>query len=201
MASTASELPQFKGRPGWEFTDISGLDLAAYQVVTGPQAAAPDVSGALFAVESQQALPDGVIVTTIGEAAREHAELLRRHLGTVVTADDIFTMLNESAEYRDGTFVYVPRGVALDQPISLTTVQARTGTLLHQRTLIVLEEGAQAEVWEQYLSAADDLDGVYRRGEIYLRWLQRLSSAAFGTSVGRFLTLFLVLPFGVIVLF
>jgi hypothetical protein len=43
---------------------------------------------------------------------------------------------------------------------------------------------------------ADDLDGVYRRGEIYLRWLQRLSSAAFGTRVGRFLTLFLVLPFG-----
>ncbi|HZY87057.1 MAG TPA: hypothetical protein VFE78_19635, partial [Gemmataceae bacterium] len=43
---------------------------------------------------------------------------------------------------------------------------------------------------------ANDLDGVYRRGEIYLRWLQRLSSAAFGTRVGRALTLFLVLPFG-----
>jgi hypothetical protein len=43
---------------------------------------------------------------------------------------------------------------------------------------------------------ACELDGVYRRGEIYLRWLQRLSSAAFGTAVGRFLTLFLVLPFG-----
>lgn len=43
---------------------------------------------------------------------------------------------------------------------------------------------------------ADDLDGVYRRGEIYLRWLQRLSSAAFGTHVGRFLVLYLVLPFG-----
>jgi hypothetical protein len=43
---------------------------------------------------------------------------------------------------------------------------------------------------------ARELDGVYRRGEIYLRWLQRLSSAAFGTRVGRFLTLFLVLPFG-----
>jgi hypothetical protein len=42
----------------------------------------------------------------------------------------------------------------------------------------------------------DDLDGVYRRGEIYLRWLQRLSSAAFGTAVGRFLTLYLLLPFG-----
>jgi hypothetical protein len=42
---------------------------------------------------------------------------------------------------------------------------------------------------------ARNLDGVYRRGEIYLRWLQRLSSAAFGTRIGRFLTLFLVLPF------
>jgi hypothetical protein len=40
------------------------------------------------------------------------------------------------------------------------------------------------------------LDGVYRRGEIYLRWLQRLSSLAFGTRLGRWLTLYLVLPFG-----
>ncbi len=40
------------------------------------------------------------------------------------------------------------------------------------------------------------LDGIYRRGEIYLRWLQRLSSAAFGTVVGRLLVLYVVLPFG-----
>jgi hypothetical protein len=40
------------------------------------------------------------------------------------------------------------------------------------------------------------LDGVYHRGEVYLRWLQRLSSVAFGTPAGRFLTLFFVLPFG-----
>jgi hypothetical protein len=40
------------------------------------------------------------------------------------------------------------------------------------------------------------LDGVYRGGEIYLRGLQRLSSLAFGTRVGRFLTLYAILPFG-----
>jgi hypothetical protein len=40
------------------------------------------------------------------------------------------------------------------------------------------------------------LDGIYRRGEIYLRWLQRLSSAAFGTVIGRFLVLYVILPFG-----
>ena len=40
------------------------------------------------------------------------------------------------------------------------------------------------------------LDGVYRRGEFYLRGLQRVSSLAFGTGVGRFLTQFVVIPFG-----
>jgi hypothetical protein len=41
---------------------------------------------------------------------------------------------------------------------------------------------------------AVSLDGVYRRGEIYLRGLQRVSALAFGTAVGRFLTLYLILP-------
>jgi hypothetical protein len=40
------------------------------------------------------------------------------------------------------------------------------------------------------------LGGVYRRGEFYLRWLQRFSSVAFGTAPGRFLVLFVLLPFG-----
>lgn len=40
------------------------------------------------------------------------------------------------------------------------------------------------------------LDGVYRRGEIYLRWLQRFSSLPFATALGRLVTLYLVLPFG-----
>ena len=38
------------------------------------------------------------------------------------------------------------------------------------------------------------LDGVYRRGEGYLRWLQKLSSVLFGTPVGRFLSLYIILP-------
>jgi hypothetical protein len=43
---------------------------------------------------------------------------------------------------------------------------------------------------------AEELDGVYRRGEIYLRLLQKLSSLAFGTRVGRFLVRFLIAPIG-----
>jgi len=165
LASPASgtqlELPQFKGRPGWEFTDLSGLDLAAYAPVTAPPADGTAAAPSLFELDGAAALPDGVIVTTIADAARDHTELLGRHLGSLVTADDVFTMLNEAAEYRSGSFVYVPRGVVVTKPISLRTVQPESGTLLHQRTLIVLEEGAQAEVWEQYLSGSADLDGVF----------------------------------------
>ncbi len=43
---------------------------------------------------------------------------------------------------------------------------------------------------------ATAIDGVHRRGEVYLRWLQRASAAAFGTPVGRLVTLYLALPFG-----
>ena len=43
----ALELPTFKGRPGWEFTDISGLDLAAYERVGGDGSAGVDPLWAL----------------------------------------------------------------------------------------------------------------------------------------------------------
>ncbi|HTU91124.1 MAG TPA: hypothetical protein VMF69_13685, partial [Gemmataceae bacterium] len=47
---------------------------------------------------------------------------------------------------------------------------------------------------DRHLSSA--LDGVYRPGEIYLRWLERLTAPAFGTSIGRWLMLFVLIPFG-----
>lgn len=58
------------------------------------------------------------------------------------------------------------------------------------------------ELWKgDRLLRADDrldiaLDGVYRRGEFYLRWIQIVSSLFFGTRAGRFATLYLIIPFG-----
>ena len=150
------ELPTFKGRPGWEFTDISGLDLAAYERV-----GADGMAGVarLWQLPSTDELPDGVVVGNLD--GPEHRALIERHLGSLVSADeDVFVALND-AGVRAGAFVYVPRNVTVDSPISLTSVQARTGTLLNQRTLVVLEEGAQAEVWEEYLSGEGELDGVF----------------------------------------
>ena len=153
------ELPQFKGKPGWEFTDISGLDLAAYAPAV-PNGAVVAPAERLFNLPEVDGYPDGVIVSTIEQAADEHPELIERHLGSLVSDEDLFVARND-AGFNGGAFVYVPAGVALEQPIALTAVHGESGTELERRTLIVLEEGAQAEVWEQFLSGTEELEGVF----------------------------------------
>ena len=157
--SQTLELPQFKGRPGWEFTDLSGLKLDDYEPSSanggGPWTAYP-----LFDLPQEIELPDGVIVSTIQQAADEHPDLIERHLGSVVTEEDLFIARND-AGFRGGAFVYVPSGVVVETPILLTAVQGAEKTELDRRTLIVLGEGAQADVWEQYLSGSEELDGVF----------------------------------------
>jgi Fe-S cluster assembly protein SufD len=82
-------------------------------------------------------------------------------LGTIVSDEsDLFAVRND-ASFRGGAFVYVPQGVVLEQPVLLTAIQATANTELARHTLIVLDEGAQAEVWEQQLSAGDDLDAIF----------------------------------------
>ncbi len=172
-------LPQFKGRPGWEFTDISGLDLDRYRPADGAAAGEAQIVKLPFGIApgdtarwleqrdghempvEGQGLPDGVVVSSLEQAAIEHPELVEHHLGSVVSdQDDLFVVRND-AGFQGGAFVYVPRGVVVTAPIVLTAVQSQADTELHRRTVIVLEEGAEAEVWEQYVSGSDDLDAVF----------------------------------------
>jgi Fe-S cluster assembly protein SufD len=152
VSAAGLELPEFKGRPGWEFTDISALDLAAYERALADESA--EGCDSLFDLPAP-VLPEGVIVTTIDEATGDP------RFGSLLSADDdVFVALNDAGP-RNGTFVYVPHGVAVTEPISLTAVQSQSGSFVNRRTLIVLEEGASAEVWEQFLSGSADLDGVF----------------------------------------
>jgi Fe-S cluster assembly protein SufD len=157
LASGGRDLPQYKGRAGWEFTDISSLNLAAY-----PPAAPEDDTETeleLFGeLQASAGLPDGVYV---GPLDGGPSEVVQRHLGSLIgETADAFVALN-GAGARSTTLVHVPRGVTLEQPISLRAVQVQASTMANQRTLIVVEDGAQAEVWEQYLSSSDDLEGVF----------------------------------------
>ncbi len=158
------DLPSFKGTTGWEFTDLGKFELdrfgpapaEAELTLPEPLFEAPADAVSLTQVdghsEAGEAGADGVIVMALGTAAQEHPELVEPHLGTIVPADDIFVAAND-AGWACGAFVYVPRGVRVEAPILLNAVTAAAGTALQRRVLIVLEEGAEAEVWEQYLSA------------------------------------------------
>jgi Fe-S cluster assembly protein SufD len=166
-------LPAFKGRVGWEFTDLQKFDLGAFVAAApgeGDASAVDRVETLLEApegahhlaqvdgriVDGSGDLEDGVIALPLTLAADTHPELVQKYLGTIVPSDqDVFTALND-AGWTGGAFVYVPRGVRVEAPIVLTAVADGTGSALHRRVLVVLEEGAEAEVWEQHLSGSTD---------------------------------------------
>ena len=90
----------------------------------------------------------GVIFSPISEAVREHPELVRKYLGSVVPpGDNYFAALN-SAVFSDGSFVFIPKGVRC--PMELSTyfrINARN-TGQFERTLIIAEEGASVSYLE-----------------------------------------------------
>jgi Fe-S cluster assembly protein SufB len=90
----------------------------------------------------------GIIFGSFSEAVKEHPELIRKYLGSVVpTTDNFFAALN-SAVFSDGSFVYVPKGVRC--PMELSTYfrinAAETGQF--ERTLIIADEGAYVSYLE-----------------------------------------------------
>jgi len=90
----------------------------------------------------------GVIFCSISEAVKEHPELIKQYLGSVVpTGDNYFAALN-SAVFSDGSFVYVPKGVT--SPMELSTYfrinNADSGQF--ERTLIIAEEGSYVSYLE-----------------------------------------------------
>ncbi len=90
----------------------------------------------------------GIIFCSFSEALREHPDLVRKYLGSVVPHTDNFYAALNSAVFSDGSFVYVPKGVRC--PMELSTYfrinAANTGQF--ERTLIVADEGAYVSYLE-----------------------------------------------------
>ena len=90
----------------------------------------------------------GIIFCSFGEAVREHPELVRKYLGSVVPLSDNFFAALNAAVFSDGSFVYIPQGVKC--PMDLSTYfrinTAETGQF--ERTLIVADEGASVSYLE-----------------------------------------------------
>jgi Fe-S cluster assembly protein SufB len=90
----------------------------------------------------------GVIFCSMSEAVKEHPELVRQYLGSVVPPSDNFFAALNSAVFSDGSFVFIPKGVRC--PMELSTYfrinAANTGQF--ERTLIIAEEGSHVSYLE-----------------------------------------------------
>ena len=90
----------------------------------------------------------GIIFCSFSEAVREHPDLVRKYLATVVpVGDNYFAALN-SAVFSDGSFCYVPKGVRCPMELSSYFRINAAGTGQFERTLIVADEGAQLSYME-----------------------------------------------------
>jgi Fe-S cluster assembly protein SufB len=90
----------------------------------------------------------GVIFCSFSEAVREHPELVRKYLGSVVPYNDNFFATLNSAVFSDGSFVFVPKGVRCPMELSTYFRINTEDSGQFERTLIVAEEGASVSYLE-----------------------------------------------------
>jgi Fe-S cluster assembly protein SufD len=165
----ALDLPTFRGRLGWEFTSLEKLDLSLPAAAAGDPSLAPEVAEAAGAaitltqvgdlVDITGTAPAGVTVATLADAAISHPELVERHFGTLSDEEDPFVARNE-ALWTGGAFVHVARGTQVTEPIVLRVHQQIAGHQQAFRVLVVIDDGASAEIREIWDSGIDGGAGL-----------------------------------------
>jgi Fe-S cluster assembly protein SufB len=131
-----------------------GIPLKEQEVLAGVQGAPKVAVDAVFDSVSvvttfkEELAKAGVIFCSISEAVKNHPELVKKYLGSVVPSTDNFYATLNSAVFSDGSFVYVPEGVRC--PMELSTYfrinAEKTGQF--ERTLIIAEKGAYVSYLE-----------------------------------------------------
>ncbi len=174
------EIPYPEGREEyWRFTDVKALHpgnfalapldstpaitetpkpAAAALELTGVDSAgrAVHADGSTFSIElTAKARDAGVIFCDLETAVREHADLLRPRLGSLVPPDDPFRALSLAA-HRGGTFLYVPKGVELSEPFQALhwITPNASGRSVLPRTVVIIEDGAKVVFNDLYASGA-----------------------------------------------
>jgi Fe-S cluster assembly protein SufB len=131
-----------------------GIPLKEQEVLAGVQGAPKVAVDAVFDSVSvvttfkEELAKAGVIFCSISEAIKNHPELVKKYLGSVVPVSDNFYATLNSAVFSDGSFVYVPEGVRC--PMELSTYfrinAEKTGQF--ERTLIIADKGAYVSYLE-----------------------------------------------------
>ncbi len=128
--------------------DKLGIPLVEQQILAGVAVDAVFDSVSVATTFRKKLAELGIIFCSFSEAVKEHPDLVRQYLGSVVPHTDNFFAALNSAVFSDGSFVFVPKGVKC--PMELSTyfrINAKeTGQF--ERTLIVAEEGASVSYLE-----------------------------------------------------
>ena len=131
-----------------------GIPLREQEVLAGVQGAPKYAVDAVFDSVSvvttfkKELAAVGVIFCSMSEAIRDHGELVRQYLGSVVpVSDNYFACLN-SAVFSDGSFVYVPPGVRCPMELSTYFRINAAGSGQFERTLIIADKGAYVSYLE-----------------------------------------------------
>ncbi len=143
----------------WRRTDVTGFDPAAFA----------HFEQELGHTTMSSSVPDGVIIGSLLDSAKEHQDLVRSHLFSLIEPNrDRFSALH-AAFFTGGNLIYVPDGVTVDEPITGQHFSYENGTSVLPHTLIVAGRNARFNYIDEYVSNKDDEDG-YRSGsaEIFL---------------------------------
>ncbi|MEX3009156.1 Fe-S cluster assembly protein SufB [Hoeflea sp. TYP-13] len=130
-----------------------GIPLREQEILAGVQQSKVAVDAVFDSVSvvttfKEELAKAGVIFMSISEAIREHPELVRKYLGSVVPVSDNFYATLNSAVFTDGSFVFVPKGVRCPMELSTYFRINEKNTGQFERTLIICEDGAYVSYLE-----------------------------------------------------
>jgi Fe-S cluster assembly protein SufB len=128
--------------------DKLGISLAEQQRLSGVAIDAVVDSVSVATTFKERLAEVGVIFCSFSDAVREHPDLVRRYLGSVVPPRDNFFAALNSAVFSDGSFCYIPPGVRCPMELSTYFRINSAGTGQFERTLIVAEPGATVSYLE-----------------------------------------------------
>src|SRR2546423_7022246 len=158
-------VPDTKRQEDWRQVDLKGLDLEGYAPFQQPNGTAPlgalenvgatlrqrGTSPAAVAI-APELVRQGVIFMPLAEAARVHPDLVQRYLFTGVTPErDKFAALH-AALFSGGSFLYVPDGVTIDQPLVSQFWSAGSGAAVLPHSLVIGGKGSRFQYVDEVLS-------------------------------------------------
>jgi Fe-S cluster assembly protein SufB len=128
--------------------DKLGIPLVEQQLLAGVAVDAVFDSVSVATTFREKLAKLGIIFCSFSEAVREHPDLVKQYLGSVVPYTDNFFATLNSAVFSDGSFVYVPKGVKCPMELSTYFRINAKDTGQFERTLIIADEGASVSYLE-----------------------------------------------------